>query len=368
MNGVNVDLRNPVGRPDPGALRGFRFVRLPYNVSGGTGSLDYNAAAQLYVPFVNSLRGIGAQAILVAGHQLWGEGRGFNWEHMTEADWARLIDGYCAALRIAAQGVAGQGVIWQIWNEQDAASVAAVGVPPAVYGALYTRARQVVAGVDPTARVIMGGLVSGPGSGIAYLRATGLDAAALPGAGAHLYGVGAGGLYNQFGTIESQLAQWRAAFPRLPLYITEWGVLDRPAERVEDVAAYARAFMAACSGNVAAACWYAWADGMHNGYGVATVSGQVKAALLAALTAGGGTPAPQPESPGTRYPEVTGLRNVLNVRDAPTTAAAIIGKLSNGARLLPLPEVDGDWAAVELPGGRRGWAHRTAAGVLSVKL
>jgi hypothetical protein len=71
--------------------------------------------------------------------------------------------------------------------------------------------------------------------------------------------------------------------PGAPILITEWGVLDFPGDPAAQVADYAIGFISRLktlySGKVAAAIWYAWADSMHNGYGLVNTSDQPKQPL-----------------------------------------------------------------------------------------
>jgi hypothetical protein len=370
--GINLDYRNPVGSPAAAKLKGFRYARFPYNVSNGTGSQDLNEAASVYGPRIDELRAAGIASIIVLNHQTWGEEQGFNWKQMSDADWDRFIDGFVYVVGRIAQRHADKGIVWQIGNENDnddVSNVASVYIPPDIYGKMFSEAYNVIKSVDPTSRVIVGGLVTGPGKGKAYFNAAKI--AIHDGIGIHLYGVGAGGLYNQFGAVESQLAEWRTL--NQPLWVTEFGVLEKPNEPVERVAAYASAFMKACAGKVQAACWYGWGEGMHNGYGVEN-AGVIRQPLFNALTASQSTPPTQPSTKARPYLMVAGLKPgwILNVRTRPTTSAPAIAQLKNGSLIKPLDETLNDgvnvWAEIELPDGKTGWASTNAAGELSVKL
>ena len=58
------------------------------------------------------------------------------------------------------------------------------------------------------------------------------------------------------------------------LWITEWGVLNRGDDNPALVSEYAMSMLNHVSthynDDVSAMIWYAWAESMHNGYGIAT--------------------------------------------------------------------------------------------------
>jgi hypothetical protein len=60
--------------------------------------------------------------------------------------------------------------------------------------------------------------------------------------------------------------------PGKPIWITEWGILDRPNDSPAAVADFAGTFLnhikTRFPTQVETAIWYAWAQGMHNGYGL----------------------------------------------------------------------------------------------------
>lgn len=368
ISGINIDYRNPNGRPAASKLKGFDYARFLYNVSNGTGSQDLNEAASVYGPRIDELHAAGITPIIVLNHQTYGEGQGFNWNQMSGGDWARFIDNFVYVVGRIAQRHADKGIVWQVGNEHDQSSEASVFIPPDVYGRLFRESYAVIKSVDPTGLVIVGGLVTGPGKGKAYFNAAKI--VLHDGIGVHLYGVGAGGLYNQFGSVESQLAEWRTL--NKPLWVTEWGVLDRYDEPVERVAQYASAFLKACAGKVEVASYFAWGR-MHNGYPV-EVDGVIRQSLFNALTAAQSAPPTQPGTKVRQYLPVVGLKPgwILNVRAQPTTSAPAIAQLKNGSLIKPLDETLNDgtniWAEIELPDGRVGWTSTNAAGELSVKL
>nr|MCU0475123.1 hypothetical protein [Anaerolineae bacterium] len=63
-----------------------------------------------------------------------------------------------------------------------------------------------------------------------------------------------------------------AVLPDRPIWLTEWGALDKEGDNPNDIAQYASEFVELINreyaGKVAAVIWYAWAMGMHNGYGL----------------------------------------------------------------------------------------------------
>lgn len=376
--GINVDYRNPTANPPAKALAGFRFARFVYNVSNGTGSQDFDAAHGLYGPCIADLRSHGINSIVVINHQTIGEEykwrdahgneRRFNWQRMSADDWERWGNLLVNAIIQIARRYVGWGLVYQFLNEMDQASVAAIRVPPEIYGPMFRRFREAIKAIDSTAKVIIGGLVSGPGDGINYYNAAKIQL--HDGIGVHMYGVGAGGLYNVFGTIEEQIAPWLRL--KRDIWLTEVGVTDKPNEPVERVAQYMRAFRKATDGKVATLCYFAWGV-QHNGYPI-EVNGVVRQPIIDALTSGA-APNPQPEPiPGPisdDYLPVAGLTSRLNVRQSPATGdTPVIKIIWNGDLIKPLPQfsLQGDdrWRKIELPGGALGWVHTTAAGPLSV--
>lgn len=322
VSSINVNYRDVNGRPGATKLRGFAYVRFPFIVT----SAGFEEALHFYAPIIDSLRAEGITPIIVATHQLWGEGRGFDWTRMSADDWNRFTEGYLIALTRVAQRFEGKGIVWQIHNEEDQASEAAVGVPAHVYGNLFRKAYTAIKASDHSARVIVGGIVSGTGAGVRYFRDTGIRL--HDGVGVHLYGVGANGLYNQFGTIESQLREWFRVTS--DVWITEYGVLDRYDEPVQRVSDYVTAFIrAAVFAGAKCAAYFAW-GAQHNAYAVEK-DNVIRTTLRDALTlAEISTPTPVERVPLAvgfyRYEYAT----PLTIRKSPRTDSGILGRVSNG--------------------------------------
>ncbi len=327
-SGINLDLLNPVGRPAISRLTGFKFARINYNISMGTGSTDLQHAHNIYGGYISSLVNAGITPVLVCTHQMWGEGQGFNWESMSPSDWNRFIAGYTAMIRRVAELYSNLPVIMQVMNEQDSTDGrASVIIPPRTYGSLFNASYAAIKTTSASIRVITGGYISGSIRGVAEYRAAGIIK--TDGVAFHPYGASANGLYVHAGipSINVQTAQWQVLGQ--PLYITEWGILDKPGEPVSSVAAYADSFMKIVAGKVLAACWYAWSDGMDNGYGVAKTNGDIKQPLFNAL-AGGIT------VEVNTLCTVFDMAGSLNFRALPSKTAAVLGVVKNGSQILPL--------------------------------
>lgn len=148
---------------------------------------------------------------------------------------------------------------------------------PRHYALLLAEAISAVRSADSEVVVISGGHTRGPQEGSRYARATinAMPAGVLPdGIAFHPYGRGTrpGTRYANWGHIEEELAAYVSILPDRPVWITEWGALDKEGDNPADLAQYAQEFIDYINqrypGRVAAAIWYAWAMGMHNGYGL----------------------------------------------------------------------------------------------------
>lgn len=285
LNGLNLDLNSLHGTPEPAPLRGVGFVRINYNLSynptnGTHGNLDLNAAYQRYYPIIRRYADNGNKVILIFTHQLYGEGQGYVWEQMSPAQWQDLTGKFSYYAQQVAAQYRGLVYAYQIWNEQDTASgsYSAVHVPATHYANMLTSSIITIRSTDPAALVITGGHIGGTHAGVNYARAT---LAAMPGAvrpdgiAFHAYGLGpAGSPFSHFGTIDAAVRAWAQVLPGKTLWITEFGVLDRQGDDsiAPQVTQYAHDFINILNTRfpnaVAAAVWYAYADGMDNGYGL----------------------------------------------------------------------------------------------------
>ncbi len=280
--GMNLDVQHHLGRPAGDRVNGLGWTRFAYNVSQGRGSTDFNMADRTYRPYIERYAESDAKPIVVLGHQTYGEGAGYNWTQMDDAKWERFTRDFANACLEVAKRYAGSNLIgaYQIWNEQDTPphlAQAAVPLSPKVYGKILSDAIRAIRSVDATTKIITGGHITGASAGPAYARATlsHMTSGVRPdGIAFHAYGLGAPGgvdAYSQFGSIGPVVRVYSQIIDA-PVWITEWGVLDIPNEPADRVAKYATAFLRELktyfSDKVAAAVWYAWADTMHNGYGL----------------------------------------------------------------------------------------------------
>ncbi len=297
LPGVNLDIYHGLGRPDPRRLGKIGWIRLPYNVSldptkpaGDShrhGNTDIEATRQRYQPTLEAYARAGHKVLLVFTHQTFGEGAGYRWDEMDSNRWRDLSTKFAAMVgRIAAQ-YANKNIVhaYQIWNEMDAHSGAraSVPLPPADYANLLAQSIKAIRAADPDALVITGGHASGPGNGDRYAEQTlnALPAGIVPdGIACHPYGRGdmrSDEKYRHIGNIDDEITAYARLLPGIPIWITEWGVLDAPNENPTEIARYSREFIerirTAHPHKVATAIWFAWAQGMDNGYGLVDTQG-----------------------------------------------------------------------------------------------
>jgi len=281
--GVNLDALHPLGTPDANRLGDMGWVRFGYNVSNSIGSTDIVAAFNRYRPLAERYKRAGYKVAFTTSHQTYGEGiRNFwPWNQMTDEKWDQLI----AVLNDMMAKIAKQWVltglvdVWQIWNEQDAGPNATSSAPMAAhnYAKMLRGNIQAIRSVDPNVTIITGGHTGGPGNGANYATQAinSLPVSLRPdGVALHPYGRGIypGPPYAIFGHIDESINAYSKVMPGKPVWITEWGVLDRSGDPAEYVTKYALDFIRHIKTNhpdkVATMIWYAWAESMHNGYGL----------------------------------------------------------------------------------------------------
>lgn len=293
--GINLDVFHQQGKPSPSKLGDMGWVRFGYNVSNFSGSEDINAALQRYLPLMQQYRDAGYRIIFTTSHQTYGEGKQefWPWHDMTDEKWITLINRFSDMMNQISKQWAGRDLIsaWQVWNEQDAPiGVAQASVPMQAhnYTRMFARTYQAIRSADSNVQILTGGFTGGPVNGANYATAVveNLPSNAKPdGIAFHPYGRGVNGhpAYARFGHIDESVKAYSRVMPNKPLWITEWGVLDHPDDDIVDVTKYATTFVkylkARYPGKIATMCWYAWAQGMHNGYGLVDMNGQPRSPL-----------------------------------------------------------------------------------------
>lgn len=292
--GVNLDAYHDIGKPEASRLGELGWVRFGYNVSNFRGSEDIAAALERYLPLVESYREAGYRVVFTTSHQTYGEAQSefWPWPQMNDAKWDRLITRFAEMMGdIAAQWAARDLVsAWQIWNEQDApiGAVASVPMSSENYSKMFAQAYRAIRSADSDVYIVTGGFTSGPQRGSAYARRLLRD---LPddvepdGVAFHPYGRGLNDQpkYAIWGHIDESVWAYSSVMPHKPLWMTEWGVLDRPQDDIKHVTKYAtdmvRHLKVNFPGKFAAIIWYAWAEGMHNGYGIVDRQGNSRPPL-----------------------------------------------------------------------------------------
>ncbi len=280
--GVNLDIFHPLGAPEPSRLGDMGWVRFGYNVSNLRGSEDIRAAFGRYLPHVEAYREAGYRVVFTTSHQTYGEGKAefWPWSQMTDAKWRVLIGRFADMMAEISAQWAGRGLVaaWQVWNEPDSLSgVASVPLSARNYGIMFDQIYRAIRSADSSVRIITAGFNSGPQRGSAYARQmlTAMPDDVRPdGLAFHPYGRGVSGHphYAMFGHIDESVWSYSSVLPDKPLWITEWGVLDRPNDNPAQIARYAtdmiRYLKRQYPGRIATLIWYAWAQGMHNGFGL----------------------------------------------------------------------------------------------------
>ena len=307
--GVNLDPAHAqrIGEPRlPSDLGKMGWVRILYNVTlGNPRQFDerFDLALQRYRPVVQKYHDAGYKVMFVVTHQTWGEGHGEFWDAANnrwmapnDPRWGSVFaDSFANRMRQIVQGWVGSLSVdaWQIWNEQDTPvdqARAAIPIAPEQYALLFTKVARVIRSLTPNVFVITGGYVSGPsskaGAGQARTAISRIAPQDYPdGIAVHPYGRGPygtitnphnDGVYQINGHIGQSISAYGNILVDRPIWITEWGSLGTPEQQAQKspqaVANYALDMIEHVKrtypNKVAALIWYAWADGMDNGYGL----------------------------------------------------------------------------------------------------
>ena len=289
---INLDMRNPLGKPEPEQIAAFAGIRLPLNN-------DQNQPFSVYREQIKRYVDSGLRVLFVITHQTFSHEFLARWWHVLidreHPEYPNLIQDMARELGQIVHEWAWVGADWQIWNEPDnLATHASIKLTATNYGLMLAQFATVIHQHQSQARIVSAGFNSGPDTGAAFALSA-YRTAKQNGLSApldiafHPYGRGVGaGRYNQFGEISESIQKYMRVvrYTGGQLVVSEFGVLDRPNDSPKDVAAYAKQMVTAFrNGGVSIFAWYAWRDGMDNGYGVATQAiGQVREDIVLALT------------------------------------------------------------------------------------
>ncbi|GAB4525669.1 MAG: hypothetical protein OHK0046_41710 [Anaerolineae bacterium] len=279
FRGINIDLASSETSPDD--LAPFTCCRFVYDLSQERGNEDFDVVAHVDKR-IQGYIDRGLTPIVIFNHEFYGEGH-FHWPEMRDESstslekWDRLINRFVALLTQVAHKF-GDRIIYQIWNEPDQASVAAVGVPAPVFGRMLDQCLTTILAIAPKARVITGGLVSGNPAYWRSAEAAMRHADKLAGVALHAYGRGSRGgdaRFENYGTLNDLFFGYRHVRVQR-FWVTEWGVLgpadrnDPPDVPEEEVGDYVKRFIRAAEDDkrVVATVYFALCDGMHNAYGL----------------------------------------------------------------------------------------------------
>ena len=300
--GMNIDVANPGTLPDPQYVKGM-VLRYPLKIRFAGNSLSVENTLAFYKDKLSRYVDAGCTLIAIVTHQTYGEGAGFNWPSMlgNAQAWTDYAKNLNVVLQVAVPYLVQHQLAdyFQIWNEPDtppANARAAVPLTAADYGVILSIIAPLI--LQHQAKLITAGLVSGPANGSTYIRQalqtmeSRLNKRAvdvIDGIGVHSYGRGDPAYPAEagFGDIWDDLNTYYPILNK-PVWITEWGVLDNPKLAISAAAKYVNHFMDRClmpsvAHKLASAIWYAWRDGMDNGYGIADSNNEPKAPLLTAV-------------------------------------------------------------------------------------
>jgi len=298
--GMNVNPDAPHSNPlESDVLNGIQWVRYPFKAADKRRSVQDGFGE--YDPIVRGYagKGIGSLIVLnqqtVAGDTAPWAGAG-NWD--TYADRFAQAAGQIAA-RYADLG---EQVAYEIWNEGDNPETpwVSVFVPPPEFAKVLGRSARAIRDAAPEAKVIFGGLSTGPADAVSYVQQVQVQAAVggeLPvdAIGVHPYGrwpvsrpfPGWG-----FGKLDDTFNVFKTAFPNTPLWLTEIGIPggNNPLgeEHYPAVAGYMRDLFRRVAQEfvrqVPVIVWFAWSDNMLNA-GVVESDGKRKAHVFDAFKA-----------------------------------------------------------------------------------
>ncbi|MBK8986362.1 MAG: C39 family peptidase [Chloroflexi bacterium] len=301
--GMNVNIND--GHPlDAERMNGLGWVRFVFWASR-IDKTPEQAYQERYRHIIQSYASQGIRSLIIL-HQdtYWGNGP---WNNSGSGDWnayAQQFGEQCGRVaRVCAEF--GDRVAYQIHNEQDSEfgndkgniNHSAIGIAPANYALILQHAAAAIRQAHPGAKVIFGGLKTGPDNAAEYARqvqrALGgklpVDALALHPYGRYIKHIIFN--YGSIGRLPDALNVFKRAFPNIPLWITEVGAASDGhigPEHYADIATYMREFVNELTTNYAdyvqTLIWFGWSDIMRNS-GVNTRDNQPKPHIFDAFVA-----------------------------------------------------------------------------------
>lgn len=270
--GMNI---NPeVHGLDIDRLGGLSWVRFPYFASRIKLSPE-EAYQQRYRHIIQSYAAAGTGSLLVLHQDTeWGNAP---WDNGGWESYANTFAQACGRVAKACSEF-GDKVAYQIFNEQDCppSNPSAIPIPSEHFAQILDKAQAAIRTAHPGAKVIIGGLNSGPDHAVNYLndiknRLGGrlpVDALAYHPYGRYVHTQ----VFNVFGPLSEVLDKFKQAFPDKPMWITEFGLPGHATkigpEHYQKIATYLREITAESTGKygdyIEGLIWFAWTDNMEN--------------------------------------------------------------------------------------------------------
>ncbi len=281
QTGMNVNPDAPHSNPfDNDDLKGMDWVRFVFKLDARINESErgnMSKAFAQYDPIIRAYNKMGVKTLFVLNQEtIWGK-----------APWTGGNDwqGYARDLAAAAKKIArryrryGDAVGYEIWNEGDKPNnPSSVFIPADKFAIILKKTAVAIRAASPNSPLIFGGLATGPEEGIAYLQAC---KAALNGP----WPVDAIGIHpytrwatrapfdwgQQYGTLGAAFAQYKAALPDIPFWITELGVADDNeigSQFYPEIGDYMKDVYSHIADRYAdlvpVVIWFAWTDWMRN--------------------------------------------------------------------------------------------------------
>jgi hypothetical protein len=281
QTGMNVNPDAPHSNPfDNDDLKGMDWVRFVFKLDARVNVSERGNLSKAYAqydPIVRAYNKMGVKTLFIINQEtIWGRAP---WN--TDSGWRQ----YAADLAKTAGQIArhyrryGANVAYQIWNEGDKRhNPASVFVPAEKFAPILQQVADAIRAQSPESPLVFGGLATGPEEGIAYLKKC---KAALNGP----WPVDAIGIHpytrwatrapfdwgQHYGTLGEAFAQYQAAFPDMPFWITELGVADDNEigpQFYREIGDYLKDVYGHVADRhtdlVPVVIWFAWTDWMRN--------------------------------------------------------------------------------------------------------